>query len=522
MRWPDPRGADRRAYLQEACGEDETVRTEVESLLAQDPSGAGFLEAPQSNETNRGLPLVGTRLGNYTILRRIGSGGMGEVYRAHDATLNRDVAVKVLLPSVSNDQQRLAPFGREAQVLASLNHPSVASVYGWERHDAADGGPPIGILIMELVTGDELAERIARGPIPLPEALSIARQVAEALEAAHERGIVHRDLKPANIKVRQDGTVKVLDFGLAKALERFEGRDGDVPSDSTTIVGATQAGMIVGTPAYMSPEQARGAAVDTRADLWSFGVVLYQMLAGRSLFTGCSTTEILAQVLTTDPDWTALPADTPTSVHRLLRRCLQKDPKRRLDSAAAAGLEIEEAVAAVGNPSPAPGSKPSRLRRGLTRFAAALAVGATVGALMWSRWPTVVPAAPVRVNVAFDADAGLRQSTAAPPQSCLQMGTSWRSSPSGGMAHPHYMYSRLDQLDATVLPGTEGAHCPFFSPDGEWLGFFADAKLKKVSVGGQPWRESGHDRATHVYECPEHGRWVLTANRDCQPQRRVH
>ena len=274
----------------------------------------------------------GTRLGPYQVERLLGTGGMGEVYRAHDTTLNRDVAIKVLLPAVTADPERLSRFSREAQVLASLNHPHIAQIYGLE--DA--GGVPA--LVLELVDGPTLADRIAQGAIPIGEALPIAAQIAEALAAAHEQGIIHRDLKPANIKVREDGTVKVLDFGLAKALDPSRSTDPDPMNSPTVSLHGTHVGVILGTAAYMSPEQAKGRAVDRRADLWAFGAVLYEMLTGRRAFGGDEVSEILAHVLMEEPDWNALPAGTPLPIRRLLRRCLEKDRKRRLDSAAAARL----------------------------------------------------------------------------------------------------------------------------------------------------------------------------------------
>ncbi len=244
---------------------------------------------------------------------------MGEVYQARDTTLNRQVAIKVLLPAVASDPDRLARFRREAQVLASLNHPHIAQIHGFEE---ADG---VQALVMELVDGPTLADRIARGAIAMPEALLLATQIAEALEAAHEQGIVHRDLKPANIKVREDGTVKVLDFGLAKAFDTQSGAGVDATSSPTLSVHATESGIILGTAAYMSPEQARGRPVDRRADLWAFGCVLYEMLTGQRAFPSEGVSDTLAHVLMMEPDWNALPADTPAPIRRLLRRCLEKD-----------------------------------------------------------------------------------------------------------------------------------------------------------------------------------------------------
>ena len=282
---------------------------------------------------------TGTRLGPYEIVAPLGAGGMGEVYRARDTQLKREVALKVLPAAFTNDADRLARFQREAELLATLNHPHIAAIYGLERAEASTA------LVLELVEGETLADRIARGPVPLDEALPLARQISEALAAAHDRGIVHRDLKPSNIKVRDDGTAKVLDFGLAKALEGPSGdhAGGTALSLSPTVTSPTMttAGVILGTAAYMAPEQARGRPVDRRSDLWAFGCVLYEILTGRKAFPGDDVAETLAAVLKQDPDFSALPAATPLEVRRLLRRCLSKDPARRLADASTARLEID-------------------------------------------------------------------------------------------------------------------------------------------------------------------------------------
>ena len=286
--------------------------------------------------------MIGKSLGPYQVVAKLGEGGMGEVYRATDSNLKRQVAIKVLPASVAGDAGRLARFQREAEVLAALNHPNIAAIYGLEKT------PDFTALVMELVEGDDLSQRIARGAIPLDEALPIAKQIADALAAAHEQGIIHRDLKPANIKVRSDGMVKVLDFGLAKAMDQGsgigdQGSGGAANSPTITTPAMTQAGMILGTAAYMAPEQAKGKPVDRRADVWALGAVLYEMLAGQRAFGGEDSTDLIAAVVSKEPDWTALPAGTPASIRTLLRRCLEKDRKRRLDSASAVGLELEEA-----------------------------------------------------------------------------------------------------------------------------------------------------------------------------------
>ncbi len=337
--------AERAAFLIEACAGDQSLRRDVDSLLAAGAAAESLLK------TGGAWPrttLIGQRLGVYQIVSLLGAGGMGEVYRARDTKLDRDVAIKVLPPAFANDPDRLARFSREAKTLAALNHPNIAAIYGIEGT----------ALVMELVEGDDLSAIIAGGPqgpprrtngMPLAEVLAVAKQIADALEAAHELGIVHRDLKPANIKVRADGTVKVLDFGLAKAMKPASASDAAVAlanSPTITTPAPTEQGFILGTAAYMSPEQAAGKAADKRSDLWSFGVVLFEMLTGRRLFAGETVTHVLAEVLKSEPDWTRLPTGTPPQIHRLLRRCLDKDRRRRLDSAAAARLDIEEAIAA--------------------------------------------------------------------------------------------------------------------------------------------------------------------------------
>ena len=334
--------SDRQAYVSAACVGNEALRQEVESLLAWDERAKSFLESPavvRDDATSVTRSLEGQRIGPYQIASRIGAGGMGEVYQARDITLNRLVAIKVLLPVIADDPDRLARFRREAQVLASLNHPHIAQIHGFED---ADG---VRALVLELIEGPTLADRIVSGAIPINEALAIASQIADALEAAHEQGIIHRDLKPANIKVRDDGTVKVLDFGLAISLGLPSSAGVDVMQSPTLSAHATETGLILGTAAYMSPEQARGRAVDRRADLWAFGCVLYEMLTRQRAFGGDSPTDVLAAIVATEPDWTKLPAETPAAIHTLLRRCLEKNRARRLDSAVAARLEIDDALA---------------------------------------------------------------------------------------------------------------------------------------------------------------------------------
>src|SRR6267143_4199831 len=338
--------SQRAAYLQEVCAGDDALRREVDSLLAQEIRGDALLESPAVEVAASAIArdsrrsLIGQQLGCYKIVFLVGAGGMGDVYQAHDTKLNRDVAMKVLPAAFINDPERLSRFQREARTLAALNHPNIATIHGLER---ADG---VNYLVMELVPGHTLAERVSSGALQIAEALKVAAQIAEALEAAHEKGVIHRDLKPANVNVTPEGRVKVLDFGLAKA---FAG-DGelDVSKPPTLTAMGTEEGRILGTPAYMSPEQARGKPVDRRTDIWAFGCVLYERLTGKQTFHGEEVTDILAAVVVAEQDWQALPATTPPAVRNLLRRCLQKDAKKRLRDAGDARIEIEEALSGAG------------------------------------------------------------------------------------------------------------------------------------------------------------------------------
>jgi serine/threonine-protein kinase len=424
---------------------------------------------------------VGARLGPYDVLAKLGEGGMGEVYRARDTRLNRDVALKVLPAAFAADPERLARLTREAQVLASLNHQNIAAIHGLE--DAGD----TRALVLELVEGPTLADRIAQGAIPIDEALPIATQILDALEAAHEHGIVHRDLKPANIKVRSDGMVKVLDFGLARALEPAQTASLSATMSPTLSMHATQAGLILGTAAYMSPEQAVGKPADRRSDLWSFGVVLMEMLTGGQAFTGETVSHVLAAVLKSDPDWSALPADTPPHVRRLLRRCLEKERRRRLDSAVAARLEIEDTPTArdVGPTTDAPARGPVSLA---AIGAAVAGSGVLAAALMWVllRPVPMPPREPSRFEVApggvvrphqFD-----RILTVSPGGRELIYVVAREGAGPGGQL----MVRRLDRLEASPLPGVASARSPFASPDGQWVGFFEDTELKKAALAGGP------------------------------------
>src|SRR5436190_4233487 len=333
---------------------------------------------------------AGTRVGSYEIVSWLGTGGMGEVYRARDSRLGRDVALKILLPSFTANSDRIARFQREARLLASLTHPNIAAIYGIED----EGYSPA--LVLELVDGDTLDDRLRRGSLPQSEALAAAHQIANALDAAHSAGIVHRDLKPSNIKITPDGVVKVLDFGLAKAFAT-DGSSSSLP-EPTVTAHSTIAGVILGTAAYMSPEQARGQPLDKRTDIWAFGCVVFEMFTGSRAFAGATVTDTLAAVIGTDPAWESLPAETPTSIRRLLTRCLQKDARRRLHDIADARIELEDAMAAPGEP--AAGSH-ARHRSRAALGVVALAV-ATALVIVWSArerfgWPAESAAQDTRV-----------------------------------------------------------------------------------------------------------------------------
>ncbi len=404
---------------------------------------------------------------------------MGEVYRARDATLDRDVAVKVLAGSSAADADRLVRFGREARLLASLNHPNIGSIYGIEE---AAGTPA---LILELVEGVTLAERIARGPMPPAETVAVARQIGAALEAASERGIIHRDLKPANVKIRPDGTVKVLDFGVAKMLARDSVDLADSPTVSAT---GTRAGAVVGTASYMSPEQASGRAADRRTDIWAFGCVLYEMLSGRRAFTGDRFTEILARVLERDPDFDVLPAATPPALRRLVQRCLRKDPRERLQHIGDARLDLEEIASQPSDSTGAAGLRDAAPRPASARRIAKLAVGAVaiagLGALAgWSvSRGGATDTRSARVDVVFPPDEEVVNTVGTP---AIISPDGQRIAYAARTQEGTFLYVRsLDNFEPTRLPGTDGASAPFFSPDSQWLGFCAGGRLLKTRVSG--------------------------------------
>ncbi|MGH9602268.1 MAG: protein kinase domain-containing protein [Terriglobales bacterium] len=411
--------------------------------------------------------LTGRVISHFTVSEKLGAGGMGEVYRASDSRLGREVALKVLPEAFAYDAERMARFEREAHLLASLNHPHIAAIYGLED---ADG---VRCLVLELVEGETLVERIQRGPLPVEEVLDIARQVAEALESAHERGIVHRDLKPGNIKVTPSGTVKVLDFGLAKMFES-EATITDLSRSPTLTTPATRLGVVMGTAAYMSPEQARGREVDKRTDIFAYGCVLFEMLAGKQAFPGETVSDTMASILKMDPQWIDLPAATPPALLRLMRRCLAKDPKLRLRDIGEARIALAEARSGGAEPAvsrPADAGQAARSRG--VWMAATVLLAAVTGLVGWMLKPAGTPVPLRKFEIPVE---GLNLQ--APPV----------ISPNGRMlayvAAGQLWVRELDKLEPRVLQGTTGAAHAFWSPDSAYLGYVASGKLRKVSVSG--------------------------------------
>jgi eukaryotic-like serine/threonine-protein kinase len=491
----DRPASEREAFVVEECAGDEALRREVESLLRRLSKADEFLQRPAlevaaAQVVERHALLVGQQVGPYLIQGLLGAGGMGEVYRASDSQLGREVAIKLLPAAFLNDADRLARFEREARVLAALNHPHIAAIYTIE---------PIGAgraLVLELVEGPTLGDRLARGPLPLADALRAATQIADALEAAHEKWIVHRDLKPANIKLRPDGMVKVLDFGLAKAVAT-DASSPD-PTKSPTISPGGTGDRVIGTPAYMSPEQARGQVVDKRTDIWAFGCVLFEMLTGRPAFAGPTVTDTLAAIIEREPDWASLAVTTPVDLQRLLRRCLEKDPKWRLRDIGDARVELDEIARGLADSVMHPWR--ARNKRHLWTTSAALlalGLGAIVGTATFLRPP---------------ADSGPATRLSVTTPGVIAESSSVVVSPDGralafvmtDASGKSMLWLRaLEQLGARSLPGTEGARFPFWSPDGRFLGFSTDRHLKKVDVrsgnietlgdapGGGTWNTQG-------------------------------
>jgi serine/threonine-protein kinase len=428
----------------------------------------------------------GTRLGPYDVTAQIGVGGMGEVYRATDTNLKRAVAIKVLPESVAADAERLARFQREAEVLASLNHPHIAAIYGLERSDGTTA------LVVELVEGPTLSDRVAQGPISVDETLPIAKQIAEALEAAHEQGIIHRDLKPANIKVRPDGTVKVLDFGLAKAMAPAGSAPTLTQSPAITSPAMmTAVGIILGTAAYMSPEQARGKAADKRSDVWAFGCVLYEMLTGKRAFEGELISDVLASVLKTDPDWKVLPSETPVGLRGLLRRALDKDPRRRLQAIGEARIHVEELLSSAHGESAASATSSTTLpmsRRRVLAIAVASGTVLILASALTTLWLTRT-APPTPATVRFTIEPPPSQEFARIPTH-RDLAVSPDGTHLAYIALNRLMVRRLNELDAAPLGDIARVRSPFFSSDGRSIGLFtqgADGEIQQASLaGGSP------------------------------------
>jgi serine/threonine protein kinase len=430
--------------------------------------------------------IAGTRIGGYEILAMLGAGGMGEVYRARDLTLGRDVALKILPESFTTDPDRVARFRREAQVLASLNDPHIAHIHGFEESSG------VHALVLEFVDGPTLADRIAGGALPIDEALPIAVQIAEALEAAHSQGVVHRDLKPANIKVRPDGTVKVLDFGLAKLVsgagDLSADRSAMTMSPTITTPAMTAVGMILGTAAYMSPEQAKGRPADKRSDVWAYGCVLYEMLTARRPFEGEDVSDTLAAVLRGDPDWTAFPPDVPPAIRTFIQRCLVKDPRNRVADLAVARFVLSDASLLAPPPPPAAPiaiAAPirSHWRSVLPIAVAVLATALAVGGGAWLVWPSARAEPVTRFALTLPDNQVLA------PSGRHSIAISRDGTQVVYVAANRLYLRTLSELDAHIIPGIDSTlsiSSPTFSPDGRWIAFHSqeDNAVKRIPVGG--------------------------------------
>jgi serine/threonine-protein kinase len=473
---------ERAAFLDEACAGDQGLRREVESLLEHDRDADDFLAEPALElvgSAPRDRSWVGRQFGFYRVDGLLGSGGMGEVYRAHDTKLGRDVAIKTLPTVFSSDPDRRSRFVREARLLAALNHLHIGAIYGF---DDIDGTPA---LILELVDGDTLAERIASGPIPIGEALTIARQITVALEAAHDHGIVHRDLKPTNIKITTAGVVKVLDFGLAKAhAEQEAGHDRREATAPTAVPGSTCAGVILGTAAYMSPEQARGQAVDKRTDIWAFGCVLFEMLTGRVAFAGNTISETTVAIQEREPAWSAL--DVPAGLRLLMHRCLQKDPHRRLHDIADARIDIDDLLSDPSRTSETPAGKHRRPAPFAWRIAAVALIVAVIaaGALTWGA--RTAPRHALRVSRTLLATPGVSSPS-------TTGGRSLAITPDGshlvylGNNATQLFVSSLDSLEPKpIVTGIRPLNWICISTDGQWIAFVEGFTLRKVALTGGP------------------------------------
>jgi eukaryotic-like serine/threonine-protein kinase len=459
--------AERGAFLAERCAGRLDLQMQLEAMLrAHDQAGSALRSAV--TDTQSALK-PGMRLGSYEVVGELGAGGMGEVYRARDTRLGREVAIKILPAAFLADAERVARFEREARVVAALNHPNIAVIHGIER---IDGMPA---LVLELVEGPTLADRIGGGPLGVEEALRIARQIAEALEAAHEKGIVHRDLKPANIKITPKGIVKVLDFGLATG----DGGAIDLSGAPTITVDRTQAGVLAGTPAYMSPEQTREQTVTKQTDIWAFGCVLFEMLTGRPAFPGDTVSDTIAAVLSRVPDWPRLPETTPPGVRRLLQRCFEKDPTRRLHDIADARIEIDDAIEGL-EPATASAAATPAHRRARLKWATVGVAGLAFAALAVVTALSIRPAgAPERVPTRFEIPT---PPTVDPGSFALSADGRQLAFVATSDGVRRLFVRPFDQVIARPLRGTEGALFPFWAPDGRAVGFFAEGKLKRIDL----------------------------------------
>jgi serine/threonine protein kinase len=490
--------SERAAFLQTRIASDD-VRREVASLLAHEGKGEALLKSPalevvarmmakenDSDSSKSSISMIGKTVSHYSIVDKIGQGGMGEVYQAKDLTLGRDVAIKVLPEEFARDADRVMRFHREAKLLASLNHPHIAAIHGLEESEGTN------FLVLELVEGETIAGWLKRGPIPVEESLKIALQIAEALEAAHEKGVIHRDLKPANIKVTPEGKVKVLDFGLAKAfaMDQEQLKLSNSPTLSNT---ATQQGLILGTAAYMSPEQARGKSVDKRADIWAFGCVLYEMLTGRAAFQGEDVSEILAAVIRAEPEWSNLPVNLHGRLLEVLERCLKKDIRSRYHDISDVRVDVQKVLTdpsgAFAHPVRTAESR-NRLQLVLPWVVAAVVLTAIVaGVVVWNLKST--PSLEPRHVMRFDYQLPEGQQFSPGSYLAFNPGSVFAVSPDGrqfAYATPKGLYLRsLDESASKLVAGTEGGtRQPFFSPDGKWIGYYSvgDSKLKKIAVNG--------------------------------------
>jgi serine/threonine-protein kinase len=477
-------------YVHQCPGLESQLRQRIHNLKR---IGVLFTRLTQAQaedfgDTAEGGSLTGQKLGNFDVIREIGRGGMGRVYLAQDSKLERSVAIKGIPPELARDAQARARFQREARLLASLSHPNIAVI-----HELIEQDPDSSFLVLEYIPGQTLTERIAHKPLELEEVLTIGRQIAEALQGAYEQGVIHRDLKPGNVKITPEGLVKVLDFGLAKASS---------PHKSSTDISITQPGRIVGTPAYMSPEQARGHSIDHRTDIWSFGCVIYEMLTGQLPFEGGTATDTVARILEREPDWRVLPKKTPANIRVMLRRCLEKNPQQRLQHIGDAVIEINETLNVPATAAPLTGAEAGYSRSALQRLGVVCAlVGLILGAIVVgialristprsSSEQVLPPGQRTLIKLPENQTLALSRTT---PLGYAQPAIAL--SPDGSslvyvadIGETTQLFVRLmNEFQARPIPGTEGAFCPFFSPDGRWVGFFTNDKLKKVSLlGGEP------------------------------------